>query len=131
MGILNETARAWADELTKIAFETQDYHLRGGRLVSVYGGNRPRTMTMAKARGLTPKAHPHMQGYWEAEEEVKDPASRVRAKAQVQKRAVRTRERNKGWFGAPLPLIGGKKRERYLAAEKKLEQLRKLARSGG
>lgn len=63
---------AFMDEIEKIAFESQNYEDRGGKVFSVFHGNRP-GMGMARAQGLKPRQTPGEQ-HWSAEKMVTDPS---------------------------------------------------------
>jgi len=92
--------------IEKLAFETQDYELRDGKIYSVFGSNRLKTMTMSQ--GLKPKRETPGENYWTARKEVTDPDEKKRALATLLKR-------NRGRFGGK-PFFG-KKRKRYSKLE--------------
>lgn len=87
--------------LEKLAFESQHYELGGGKIRTVFGGNRPSTMTMAKGSGLTPKQVKNLN-HWVASKEVTDPEE-LKAAAKILMRE------NKGRLGGK-PLFGRKRR---------------------
>jgi hypothetical protein len=114
---------AWADELAKLAYDSQGWDFRDGKIHSDYSTNKKgRLDWVAKRYGV--KVRPYGGGGgWHATREVTDPEEKARASKVLRARVKKTMDRNQGfWGGAPLWGVG---RKRYRRAEQTSKALNK------
>ena len=100
-----KTKKAWA----KLAWESMDYAREGDKVVEVYRGSRPGTMTAAKAQGLEPVFDKDLGGTYKASREVTDPKKKREILAKLIEESAASKKKYRGLLGGK-PLFGHRRK---------------------
>ncbi len=109
------------DILAKLAFETQDYDVSDGKVVSRFTGNNPKTMTMSKKEPTRVKG----MNLWESSTEVTDSEEKKRAVKILSDRSKSELAKTKGMFGRPI-LASSSRKRKYDYHKERLNKLKKV-----
>tara|TARA_B100000131_G_scaffold221323_1_gene212892 strand:+ start:69405 stop:70127 length:723 start_codon:yes stop_codon:yes gene_type:complete len=113
-------------KIEKLAWESADPEISGDKLLMVFRGSNPKTMTMAKARGLKPAFDEELGGGYKASQEITDPARKKEILADLVRKQKKAKDRRSGIFGR-RPWIGKKRKKRYDFESAHLDKLTAMA----